>query len=77
MAATGHVQPLTPGVDFTASALDSLTQAQTPVQLKPAWTIIKNNFPTITATPNCIQRIRQTILQLAVLGKLVPQDPCG
>jgi len=56
--------------DFTASALDNLTQAKTPDQLKPAWTIIKNNFPTITATPDSIQKLRQTILQLAVQGML-------
>lgn len=61
--------------DFTASALDNITQAQNPDQLKPAWTIIKNNFPTITATPDSIQKLRQTILQLAVQGKLAPQDP--
>ena len=61
--------------DFTASALDNLTQAQTPDQLKPAWSIIKNNFPTITATADSIRKLRQTILQLAVQGKLVPQDP--
>jgi len=32
------------------------------------------NFEVLAATPNCIQKLRELILQLAVQGKLVPQD---
>lgn len=32
-------------------------------------------FPTLTARPDQIKQLRQTILNLAVRGKLVPQDP--
>ncbi|WMP19202.1 restriction endonuclease subunit S [Thiothrix lacustris] len=32
-------------------------------------------FGTIAAAPNGVQRLREMILQLAVMGKLVPQDP--
>ena len=33
------------------------------------------NFSTIVNAPGGIQRLREMILQLAVKGKLVPQDP--
>ena len=32
-------------------------------------------FPALTARPDQIKQLRQTILSLAVRGKLVPQDP--
>jgi type I restriction enzyme S subunit len=34
-----------------------------------------NHFPRLTTRPEHIQQLRQTILNLAVRGKLVPQDP--
>jgi len=34
-----------------------------------------NNLPRLTTRPEHIQQLRQTILNLAVRGKLVPQDP--
>ena len=33
------------------------------------------NLPALTARPDQIKQLRQTILNLAVRGKLVPQDP--
>ena len=33
------------------------------------------NFKTLAEAPNCIQRLRELVLELAVRGKLVEQDP--
>ncbi|HIJ80701.1 MAG TPA: restriction endonuclease subunit S [Desulfuromonadales bacterium] len=40
-----------------------------------AWTRIANHFDTLFTTELSIEKLKQTILQLAVMGKLVPQDP--
>ena len=34
-----------------------------------------DNFETMAEAPNGVQKLREMILQLAVQGKLVPQDP--
>ena len=43
--------------------------------LTEAWTRIANHFDTLFITERSIDQLKQTILQLAVMGKLVPQDP--
>ena len=40
-----------------------------------AWTRIAKHFDTLFTTEQSIDQLKQTILQLAVMGKLVPQDP--
>lgn len=40
-----------------------------------AWTRIADNFDTLFTTEHSIDQLKQTILQLAVMGKLVPQEP--
>jgi len=40
-----------------------------------SWTRIANHFDTLFTTEQSIDQLKQTILQLAVMGKLVPQDP--
>ena len=40
-----------------------------------AWQRITNHFDTLFTTEQSIGQLKQTILQLAVMGKLVPQDP--
>jgi len=41
----------------------------------PAWARIATHFDTLFTTEHSIDQLKQTILQLAVMGKLVPQDP--
>jgi len=40
-----------------------------------AWQRIAEHFDTLFTTEHSIDQLKQTILQLAVMGKLVPQDP--
>ena len=56
-------------------ATTRLTAAKTPEAFKQHWQNISNNFDLIYSTPENIKQLRQTILQLAVMGKLVPQNP--
>lgn len=39
------------------------------------WPLVRDRFATIYNTPENVEQLRQTILQLAVMGRLVPQDP--
>ncbi len=55
--------------------LANLTQANNLAEQEEAWQRIDNNFDTLFTTEYSIDQLKQTILQLAVMGKLVPQDP--
>jgi len=44
-------------------------------QLKQAWDRVAENFDLLFTTESSIDQLKQTVLQLAVMGKLVPQDP--
>jgi type I restriction enzyme S subunit len=57
------------------SALDALANAETPDELASAWKRIRSHWDVVTAQPDSIDTLRQAILQLAVRGKLVAQDP--
>jgi len=55
--------------------LSALTNAADKGEFNQAWTRIADHFDTLFTTEHSIDQLKQTILQLAVMGKLVPQDP--
>lgn len=57
------------------AALDRLLAACDAAEFQARWQTITDNFPTLTAAPDQIGKLRQTVLQLAVQGKLTRQDP--
>lgn len=55
--------------------LDTLTQVKDANELQEAWGRISTHFDTLFCTEDSVEQLKQTILQLAVMGKLVKQDP--
>lgn len=55
--------------------LATLTDSQNAEELTENWARISQHFDTLFTTEASIDTLKQTILQLAVMGKLVPQDP--
>ncbi|ELG3577494.1 restriction endonuclease subunit S [Salmonella enterica] len=55
--------------------LTTLTDSQNADELAENWARISEHFDTLFTTEVSIDALKQTILQLAVMGKLVPQDP--
>ncbi|MDQ8020678.1 MAG: restriction endonuclease subunit S [Moraxellaceae bacterium] len=54
--------------------LNALTSAADHAQFASSWQRIAEHFDTLFTTEESIDQLKQTILQLAVMGKLVPQD---
>jgi type I restriction enzyme S subunit len=55
--------------------LVTLTSAADQDEFAEAWQRIANHFDILFTTEQSIDQLKQTILQLAVMGKLVPKDP--
>ncbi|KRP44926.1 type I restriction enzyme, S subunit [Pseudomonas libanensis] len=55
--------------------LDSLTQTSDATDFATNWQRLAEHFHTLFTTEPSIDALKQTLLQLAVMGKLVPQDP--
>ncbi|MEZ8054253.1 restriction endonuclease subunit S [Vibrio atlanticus] len=55
--------------------LATLTNSQDVTELMANWARISEHFDTLFTTEDRIDQLKQTILQLAVMGKLVPRDP--
>lgn len=55
--------------------LDSLAQARDAEDFAQSWQRLAEHFHTLFTTEPSIDALKQTLLQLAVMGKLVPQDP--
>ena len=60
---------------LVASLLGTLTRVESQQEFSAAWARIASHFDTLFTTEASIDQLKQTILQLAVMGKLVPQDP--
>ncbi|WP_241909809.1 restriction endonuclease subunit S [Vibrio sp. 10N.261.55.A7] len=59
----------------SATAEGSLTNSADADELMQNWARISEHFDTLFTTEASIDQLKQTILQLAVMGKLVLQDP--
>jgi type I restriction enzyme, S subunit len=57
------------------AALDNLLKAKESSDFSTAWHFITQNFSELYSVKENVAELRKTILQLAVMGKLVPQDP--
>lgn len=55
--------------------LTTLIESQNAEEFNDNWARISQHFDTLFTTEASIDALKQTILQLAVMGKLVPQDP--
>lgn len=55
--------------------LATLTSATNHAEFVEAWQRIASHFDILFTTEQSLDQLKQTILQLAVMGKLVPQDP--
>ncbi|CAG20207.1 hypothetical Type I restriction enzyme EcoEIspecificity protein (S protein) [Photobacterium profundum SS9] len=55
--------------------LATLTNSTDADELAKNWTRVSEHFDTLFTTERSIDQLKQTVLQLAVMGKLVPQDP--
>jgi type I restriction enzyme S subunit len=68
LEATQHAQ-------LVSTLLATLTESETPAQLADNWHRIAAHFDLLLDRPEVVDVLEQTILQLAVRGLLVPQDP--
>ncbi|TFH93697.1 restriction endonuclease subunit S [Vibrio ouci] len=60
---------------LVTTLLDTLTNSANAEELMQNWQMAAEHFDTLFTTEESIDQLKQTILQLAVMGKLVPQDP--
>jgi type I restriction enzyme S subunit len=68
LEATQHAQLL-------QALLGSLTASTTPEELAANWQRVAAHFDLLLDRPEAVDALEQTVLQLAVRGLLVPQDP--
>lgn len=60
---------------LVTTLLGTLTESDTPAQLAGNWQRLATHFDLLLDRPQAVDALEQTILQLAVRGLLVPQDP--
>ncbi|MBF0408757.1 MAG: restriction endonuclease subunit S [Candidatus Riflebacteria bacterium] len=57
------------------AAINALLKAQDKTAFDTSWQFITSHFNELYSVPENVAELRKTILQLAVMGKLVPQNP--
>ncbi|WP_281184759.1 restriction endonuclease subunit S [Trichlorobacter lovleyi] len=62
-------------LDVHKAALNSLLSASETNSCASSWSFITRNFSELYSVKENVAELRKAILQLAVMGKLVPQDP--
>ncbi|WP_434608309.1 restriction endonuclease subunit S [Pseudomonas sp. R1-7] len=62
-------------IQLVQALLGSLTQASDATDFATSWTRLAEHFHILFSSELSIDALKQTLLQLAVMGKLVPQDP--
>ena len=60
---------------LVSTLLGTLTASATPEELAENWQRVAQHFDLLAGRPEAIDALEQTLLQLAVRGLLVPQDP--
>lgn len=60
---------------FQSAALNRLANADSAENLATAWQRVANNFSEVTCDLKGVKDLRKTILQLAIRGRLLPQNP--
>jgi type I restriction enzyme, S subunit len=60
---------------LVSTLLGVLTHSDTPAQLAESWQRVASHFDLLLDRPQAVDALEQAILQLAVRGLLVPQDP--
>ena len=71
---TRHCNAAVAHEKLVSHLLGTLTQSQSAEDLSVNWQRIAAHFDTLFTTEASIDALKQTLLQLAVMGKLVPQD---
>jgi len=66
---------LTAHKTLVETLLATLTNSENAEVFQQNWARIAEHFDTLFTTEHSIDQLKQTILQLAVMGKLVPQNP--
>ena len=62
-------------IKLNDASIHKLLTAREPTKFSKHWQRICDNFNLLYCKPENVNKLRQAILQLAVQGKLVPQDP--
>ena len=72
---TQHINAAEAHEKLVNHLLGTLTQSHSAEDFNANWQRIAAHFDTLFSTEASIDALKQTLLQLAVMGKLVPQDP--